>query len=186
MKPPRIRFVTSTHLRGYSELTRSEERQERFPGPADQVREVNPSAEGCEDCLRIGGRWVHLRLCLNCGHVGCCDQSPTSTPPHTGTSPGPVRDPDIATLGRSVASSCWRTPLPAHGSWRHNQRSRRNPGRPALGIRGDPVDGCQVESMMAADDAERTGAADQPGRARTAGQQDWPAECLYFAWNVSL
>jgi hypothetical protein len=32
--------------------------------------------EGCEDCLQIGGRWVHLRLCLTCGHVGCCDSSP--------------------------------------------------------------------------------------------------------------
>jgi uncharacterized UBP type Zn finger protein len=31
---------------------------------------------GCEDCLRIGGRWVHLRMCLVCGHVGCCDSSP--------------------------------------------------------------------------------------------------------------
>src|SRR5258707_3052318 len=41
----------------------------------DQVREVTPSANGCEDCLRIGGNWVHLRLCLICGHVGCCDSS---------------------------------------------------------------------------------------------------------------
>jgi uncharacterized UBP type Zn finger protein len=32
--------------------------------------------EGCEDCLRDGSRWVHLRLCLTCGHVGCCDSSP--------------------------------------------------------------------------------------------------------------
>lgn len=40
------------------------------------IRDVTPSAEGCEDCLRIGGTWVHLRLCLQCGHVGCCDQSP--------------------------------------------------------------------------------------------------------------
>ena len=31
---------------------------------------------GCEECLRIGSPWVHLRLCLTCGHVGCCDQSP--------------------------------------------------------------------------------------------------------------
>jgi uncharacterized UBP type Zn finger protein len=31
---------------------------------------------GCEECLKIGGRWVHLRLCLECGHVGCCDNSP--------------------------------------------------------------------------------------------------------------
>lgn len=32
--------------------------------------------EGCEECLREGTRWVHLRLCLACGHVGCCDSSP--------------------------------------------------------------------------------------------------------------
>lgn len=42
-----------------------------------EVRRVAPSTtEGCEDCLRIGGRWVHLRICLACGHVGCCDSSP--------------------------------------------------------------------------------------------------------------
>jgi ubiquitin-hydrolase Zn-finger-containing protein len=39
--------------------------------------EVEPSTlEGCEDCLRIGGTWVHLRECLSCGHVACCDSSP--------------------------------------------------------------------------------------------------------------
>ena len=32
--------------------------------------------EGCEECLATGGRWVNLRLCLSCGHVGCCDSSP--------------------------------------------------------------------------------------------------------------
>jgi monovalent cation/hydrogen antiporter len=32
--------------------------------------------DGCEECLAAGGRWVHLRLCLECGHVGCCDSSP--------------------------------------------------------------------------------------------------------------
>ena len=41
-----------------------------------EIVDVTPSANGCEDCLRIGGTWVHLRLCLACGHVGCCDQSP--------------------------------------------------------------------------------------------------------------
>lgn len=41
----------------------------------DQIREVTPSAQGCEDCLKIGDTWVHLRLCLICGHVGCCDNS---------------------------------------------------------------------------------------------------------------
>ncbi|MEP6993055.1 MAG: UBP-type zinc finger domain-containing protein [Acidobacteriota bacterium] len=39
------------------------------------IHEVKPSAAGCEDCLKIGDRWVHLRLCLTCGHVGCCDSS---------------------------------------------------------------------------------------------------------------
>ena len=32
--------------------------------------------EGCQECLASGDRWVHLRLCLSCGHVGCCDSSP--------------------------------------------------------------------------------------------------------------
>jgi uncharacterized UBP type Zn finger protein len=31
---------------------------------------------GCEECLKLGTPWVHLRLCLSCGHVGCCDSSP--------------------------------------------------------------------------------------------------------------
>ena len=41
-----------------------------------EIKAVTPSANGCEDCLKIGGRWVHLRLCETCGHVGCCDNSP--------------------------------------------------------------------------------------------------------------
>ena len=41
----------------------------------DQIRDVVPSAEGCEDCLKTGDSWVHLRICLICGHVGCCDDS---------------------------------------------------------------------------------------------------------------
>lgn len=40
------------------------------------ITEVAPSARGCEDCLKIGASWVHLRECMNCGHVGCCDSSP--------------------------------------------------------------------------------------------------------------
>ena len=40
-----------------------------------EVREVTPSAQGCEDCLKTGDSWVHLRMCLTCGHVGCCDSS---------------------------------------------------------------------------------------------------------------
>jgi hypothetical protein len=41
----------------------------------DQIRDVKPSAQGCEECLQIGDTWVHLRECLSCGHVGCCDSS---------------------------------------------------------------------------------------------------------------
>lgn len=41
-----------------------------------QIRDVSPNTDGCEECLATGGRWVHLRLCLSCGHVGCCDSSP--------------------------------------------------------------------------------------------------------------
>jgi uncharacterized UBP type Zn finger protein len=40
-----------------------------------EVHEVTPSAQGCEDCLKTGDSWVHLRMCLTCGHVGCCDSS---------------------------------------------------------------------------------------------------------------
>lgn len=36
---------------------------------------VEPSADGCEDCLITGDTWLHLRLCESCGHVGCCDSS---------------------------------------------------------------------------------------------------------------
>lgn len=35
-----------------------------------------PVGAGCEECLKIGSRWVHLRLCQQCGKVGCCDDSP--------------------------------------------------------------------------------------------------------------
>jgi uncharacterized UBP type Zn finger protein len=49
----------------------------------DQIQNVSPSGDGCEECLAIasqasrgiGDSWVHLRECLICGHVGCCDSS---------------------------------------------------------------------------------------------------------------
>jgi uncharacterized UBP type Zn finger protein len=48
-------------------------------GPCEDAAGIkNPvphTREGCEDCLRIGDTWVHLRLCEECGHVGCCDSS---------------------------------------------------------------------------------------------------------------
>lgn len=39
----------------------------------DNVKPLTP--DGCEECLQTGDEWVHLRLCLTCGHVGCCDSS---------------------------------------------------------------------------------------------------------------
>jgi len=41
-----------------------------------EVKDVTPSAKGCEECLKMGGWWVHLRMCMVCGHMGCCDSSP--------------------------------------------------------------------------------------------------------------
>ena len=41
-----------------------------------QARAIRPRAAGCEGCMRMGDEWVHLRVCLECGHVGCCDSSP--------------------------------------------------------------------------------------------------------------
>jgi hypothetical protein len=41
-----------------------------------EVTELPTAVDGCEDCLREGGVWLHLRICLSCAHVGCCDDSP--------------------------------------------------------------------------------------------------------------
>lgn len=41
----------------------------------DQVKVTTTKTRVCEDCVKLGDQWVHLRLCLSCGHVGCCDSS---------------------------------------------------------------------------------------------------------------
>jgi hypothetical protein len=41
----------------------------------NQIHDVTPSTDGCEECLKMGDTRVHLRLCMTCGHVGCCDSS---------------------------------------------------------------------------------------------------------------
>ena len=48
---------------------------------------AKPSGEGCVECLATGGWWLHLRRCAECGHIGCCDNSPSqhSTHHHTAT-----------------------------------------------------------------------------------------------------
>ena len=60
------------------------------------VRPVVPDTpEGCEECLRIGSAWVHLRLCLTCGHVGCCDSSPMR---HARAHAGPIGPPVVRSM----------------------------------------------------------------------------------------
>ena len=41
----------------------------------DEIKITHTSKKGCEECLKMGDTWVHLRLCMSCGHVGCCDDS---------------------------------------------------------------------------------------------------------------
>jgi uncharacterized UBP type Zn finger protein len=42
----------------------------------DQIRVTHVEKHVCEDCIKTGDAWLHLRMCLTCGHVGCCDSSP--------------------------------------------------------------------------------------------------------------
>ena len=58
----------------------------------DAIQEVEArTPEGCEECLAMGSRWVHLRLCLTCGHVGCCDSSPNKhATKHAGETDHPI------------------------------------------------------------------------------------------------
>jgi hypothetical protein len=53
-----------------------------------ELHDLPASVDGCEDCLRDGSKWLHLRICLTCGHVGCCDDSPNrhATAHHHATS----------------------------------------------------------------------------------------------------
>jgi CPA2 family monovalent cation:H+ antiporter-2 len=85
------KWLSHTVLRAFDEEMGLEQRirgplieQERIvtfePAPTpcahlDQICPVLPSAPGCEDCLQTGDPWVHLRICLTCGYVGCCDDS---------------------------------------------------------------------------------------------------------------
>jgi uncharacterized UBP type Zn finger protein len=41
----------------------------------DQIKFTTTGTHVCEECVKMGDRWVHLRLCMSCGHVGCCDSS---------------------------------------------------------------------------------------------------------------
>ena len=62
-------------LTGYADIDPNELGISMTCNHLNQIHPVTPSASGCEECLAIGDRWVHLRICLSCGHVGCCDSS---------------------------------------------------------------------------------------------------------------
>jgi uncharacterized UBP type Zn finger protein len=67
------------------------------------VTELPVSVDGCEDCLRAGGVWLHLRICLECGHVGCCDDSPGQ---HASAHAASTRHPLIRSL-EPGETWCW-------------------------------------------------------------------------------
>ena len=51
------------------------QKESRACGHTAQARTVSPLTEGCEECMKLGDSWVHLRVCMTCGKVGCCDDS---------------------------------------------------------------------------------------------------------------
>ena len=57
----------------------------------DTVTVDGANSDGCEDCLAIGSRWLHLRRCTSCGHIGCCDSSPNRhATAHFGSTSHPI------------------------------------------------------------------------------------------------
>ena len=60
-----------------------------------EITELPDEVAGCEDCLATGGVWLHLRICLHCGHVGCCDDSPNK---HASAHAGATEHPIIRSL----------------------------------------------------------------------------------------
>ena len=87
----------------------------------DHIHEVTPSAQGCEECLKTGDRWVHLRICMECGQVGCCDSSPgkhatahyhaTGHPVMRSIEPGETCPGTLALRPRSTAAAARRSSM---------------------------------------------------------------------------
>ena len=61
----------------------------------NQIRNVQPLTSGCQECMETGDDWVHLRMCLVCGHVGCCDSSKNK---HATNDVRGTRSPEAAVL----------------------------------------------------------------------------------------
>jgi hypothetical protein len=67
-------------------------------------RTVPPSGNGCAECLATGGWWFHLRRCTSCGHIGCCDSSPSQhATAHYHASGHPVVHKDILDIELTLA-----------------------------------------------------------------------------------
>src|SRR6185436_3240942 len=84
--PSRIGLPACQRAEGALRAFGRSERKEKHPRAAtlvsmnscshvDQIQDVKPHTKGCEECLKMRDTWVHLRLCMTCGHVGCCDSS---------------------------------------------------------------------------------------------------------------
>ena len=55
------------------------------------IKRVVPDSDGCAECLAIGDEWVHLRMCMSCGAVRCCDSSPNQhTSKHAASTGHPI------------------------------------------------------------------------------------------------
>ena len=91
------RWIEEQHRAAADRIDTDEElRLEPSGSACEHVRAVGavrPRTGGCEECLRDGTGWVHLRVCMTCGHVGCCDSSPNrhATKHHHATSHPVVR-----------------------------------------------------------------------------------------------
>jgi hypothetical protein len=68
-----------------------------------RVTELPEAVDGCEDCLAQGTKWLHLRICLECGHIGCCDSSPER---HASRHAGAAEHPIIRSL-EPGEDWCW-------------------------------------------------------------------------------
>jgi uncharacterized UBP type Zn finger protein len=73
-------YISNQESFNYANRQASSEMRKKTDIQCVHIDKVNPkirgNTKGCEECEKIGSSWVHLRLCLTCGHVGCCDSSP--------------------------------------------------------------------------------------------------------------
>src|SRR5882672_1309252 len=72
-----MRSIDSTARRGVCTLpcTVGDSETPLTCSHVDRIRHVRPSSSGCDDCVRMGDAWLQLRMCTECGYVGCCDSS---------------------------------------------------------------------------------------------------------------